>query len=233
MGALIGLVMFILQGAVTWDGTPASVPAMMIALLCGLLMIPALPGCGYGMFGVGWTLDGFNFWGGLLRMLCPFTIGMLLSRVFHRIQIKVKGAFWICSIILLLLFHVPYIESTFGGSSVNGAGEAAGSIMLNGVFEATCILLIFPAIVWLGASGMTSDRFSPRICAFLGDISFPLYIVHYPFMYYFYSWLIEKQLFTLGETWPEALITCAVSIAAAWLCLKFYDLPVRRWLAKK
>jgi peptidoglycan/LPS O-acetylase OafA/YrhL len=52
-------------------------------------------------------------------------------------------------------------------------------------------------------------------------------------MYYFYSWLIEKQLFTLGETWPEALITCAVSIAAAWLCLKFYDLPVRRWLAKK
>ena len=303
MGALIGLVMFILQGAVTWDGTPASVPAMMIALLCGLLMIPALPGCGYemrgngemfplngpawslffeyignilyalfirrlstralavlagilsvlllwftatdvcgyGMFGVGWTLDGFNFWGGLLRMLCPFTIGMLLSRVFHRIQIKVKGAFWICSIILLLLFHVPYIESTFGGSSVsdageimqNGAGEIAGSIMLNGVFEAVCILLIFPAIVWLGASGMTSDRFSPRICAFLGDISFPLYIVHYPFMYYFYSWLIEKQLFTLGETWPEALITCIVSIAAAWLCLKFYDLPVRRWLAKK
>ena len=67
----------------------------------------------------------------------------------------------------------------------------------------------------------------------LGDISFPLYIVHYPFMYYFYSWLIKKQLFTLGETWPEALITCAVSIAAAWLCLKFYDLPVRRWLAKK
>ena len=153
---------------------------------------------------------------------------MLLSRVFHRIQFKVKGAFWICSIILLLLFHVPYIESTFG-SYENGAG----SIILNGVFEAVCILLIFPAIVWLGASGMTSDRFSTRVCTFLGDISFPLYIVHYPFMYYFYSWLIEKQLFTLGETWPEALITCAVSIAAAWLCLKFYDLPVRRWLAKK
>lgn len=166
-------------------------------------------------------------------MLCPFTIGMLLSRVFHRIQIKVKGAFWICSIILLLLFHVPYIESTISSISVNGAGEIAGSIMLNGVFEAACILLIFPAIVWLGASGLTSDRFSTRVCTFLGDISFPLYIVHYPFMYYFYSWLIEKQLFTLGETWPEALITCGVSIAAAWLCLKFYDLPVRKWLAKK
>lgn len=53
MGALIGLVMFILQGAVTWEGTPASVPAMMIALLCGLLMIPALPGCGYEVRGNG------------------------------------------------------------------------------------------------------------------------------------------------------------------------------------
>lgn len=90
------------------------------------------------MFGVGWTLDGLNFWGGLLRMLCPFTMGMLLSRVFHRIQFKVKGAFWICSIILLLLFHVPYIESMVGSSSVGSADV----IMLNGVFEAVCIILI-------------------------------------------------------------------------------------------
>ena len=144
------------------------------------------------------------------------------------------GVGWISSIILLLLFHVPYIESMVGGSSVGSVdGIMENGIMLNGVFEAVCIILIFPAIVWLGASGTTTDRFSTRICTFLGDISFPLYIVHYPFMYYFYSWLIKKQLFTLGETWPEALITCAVSIAAAWLCLKFYDLPVRRWLAKK
>ena len=45
--------MFILQGAVTWNGTPASVPAMMIALLCAMLMIPALPGCGYEVRGNG------------------------------------------------------------------------------------------------------------------------------------------------------------------------------------
>lgn len=53
MGALIGLVMFILQGAVTWNGTPASVPAMMIALLCAMLMIPALPGGRYEVRGNG------------------------------------------------------------------------------------------------------------------------------------------------------------------------------------
>ena len=53
MGALIGFVMFILQGAVTWNGTPAPIPAMMIALLCAMLMIPALPGGGYEVRGNG------------------------------------------------------------------------------------------------------------------------------------------------------------------------------------
>ena len=67
MGALIGFVMFILQGSVTWNGTPAPIPAMMIALLCAMLMIPALPGGGYEVRGNGEMFplirhpDGFPF----------------------------------------------------------------------------------------------------------------------------------------------------------------------------
>lgn len=276
MGAVIGLVMFLLQGGVTWSGEHPAALAVVTALFCAMLMIPSVPNgyyevrgngemyplngpawslffeyignllyalfihrlstrrlgflaavlsivltwftttdvCGYGMFGVGWTLDGLNFWGGMLRMLCPFTIGMFVSRIFRPVHIK--GAFWICSLILLLLFHVPFIETTWQ----------------NGLFEAVCIVGIFPLLVWLGASGVTSDAASTKICTFLGNISFPLYIVHYPFMYYFYSWLIDKRLFTLGETWPEALLTCAISIVVAWLCLRLYDIPVRTWLKK-
>ncbi|MEA4810105.1 acyltransferase family protein, partial [Macellibacteroides fermentans] len=59
---------------------------------------------GYGSIGVGWTLDSVNFLGGALRMLFPFTMGMLLSRHFK--PIKVRGAFWICSAVLLVLFTV-------------------------------------------------------------------------------------------------------------------------------
>ncbi|WP_293525786.1 acyltransferase family protein [Prevotella sp.] len=65
---------------------------------------------------------------------------------------------------------------------------------LNGIFEAVCIIGVFPIIVWLGASGATTDNTSRRICRFLGDISFPLYIVHYPLMYAFYMWLIKTEL---------------------------------------
>ncbi len=280
MGAVIGTVAFFAQGSVQWDGTHIALSAVMLALLCAMFFVPAVPGCpyevrgngemfplngpawslffeyignilyalvlhrlptkalaalvtvlgaalawftisdpsGYGMFGVGWTLDTVNFFGGLLRMTFPFTMGILLSRVFRKV--KVRGAFWLCSLVLVAVFHVPYLEKVAG-------------INMNGVFEALCIIALFPVLVWFAASGSTTDKLSTRVCNWLGDISFPLYIVHYPFMYLFYSWLIEKRIYTLAESWPMALLTCVASIVAAWLCLHLYDIPVRRWLARK
>ncbi|MDO4181392.1 MAG: acyltransferase [Bacteroidales bacterium] len=280
MGAVLGTISFLLQGSVQWDGTHIAISSVMLALLCTLFFIPAMPGgsievrgnaeafpingpawslffeyignilyalfirrlstraltvlvavlgiglaafaglnmSGYGNIGVGWSMIDCGFWTGLLRMLFPFTMGIWLSRRFKPAQIR--GAFWICSVALLVLFAVPFIESE-------------GRLCLNGVYEAFCIIVMFPILVWLGASGKTTDRLSSRICKFLGDISFPLYITHYPTMYLFYAWLIDKQLFTLTETWPVALGVCVWNVLVAYLCLKLYDEPVRKWLARK
>ena len=280
MGAVLGVVFYVLQGSVMWDGTRVATSMVMLALLCALFFIPAAPGScydirdnaemfplngpswslffeyignllyalfihrlgnkaltalvvltgaglawfmlfdvvGYGMIGVGWTLDGLNFFGGLLRMLFPFSLGMLLARKFQ--PVKVRGAFWICSAVLLVLFCVPYIE----GQPV---------VSLNGLYESVCIFLIFPALVWLGASGKTTDRRSTQICKFSGDISFPLYAVHYPVMYLFYSWLIENKYYTFGEIWPMALVVYVGSVLLAYAALKLYDEPVRKWLTKR
>lgn len=191
---------------------------LVILLGLGLSWFALFDVVGYGMIGVGWTLDGLNFWGGMLRMLFPFTLGMLISRNFR--PFKIRGTFWICSIILLGLFCVPYIE----GKS---------PVCLNGVFEMICIAVVFPLLVCMGASGKTTDKQSTAICKFLGDISYPLYAIHYPIMYVFYSWLIEKKLYTLEETWPVAAVVYFGSIALAYACLKLYDEPVRRWLGNK
>lgn len=172
---------------------------------------------GYGMIGIGWTIDEVNFWGGLVRMLFPFTLGMWLSRTFK--PRKVKGAFWICSIALIVLFAVPYIASE-------------GNINLNCLYEYVCIAFIFPLIVWLGACGSTKGATS-KVNKLLGDISYPLYIVHYPIMYIFYAWLIEKQIYTLGDCLGMALLVVSASVILAFLCLKLYDEPVRRWLSKR
>lgn len=173
---------------------------------------------GYDMIGVGWTIDEVNFWGGLVRMLFPFSMGMLLARTFK--PRKARGAFWICSIILIVLFAVPYIKP-------------CGEISLNSLYEFVCIALIFPFVVWLGACGSSSDSLTHKTNRLLGDLSYPLYIVHYPIMYIFYAWLIEKRYYTLEECWPTALLVVASSILLALACLKLYDEPVRRWLGNK
>ena len=108
---------------------------LVVLLGTGLAGFTLFDVSGYDMIGVGWTLDGVNFLGGSLRMLFPFSLGMLLSRNFKPFQMK--GAFWICSIVLLILFCVPYIKAD------------TAPISLNGLFEAACIILIFPVLVCL------------------------------------------------------------------------------------
>ena len=279
MGAVIGLVAFLLQGGVKWDGTPTPISWSLVALVLTMLFIPAYPGApydlrgngemfslngpswslffeyignllyalairrlgnralavltavlgvawcwfvttdvsGYDMIGIGWTLDTANFFGGLLRMMFPFSLGMLMARNFK--PVKIKGIFWIAWAVLFGLFSVP-------------AFAKCGAISVNGLYEFACILLVFPAIVWFTASGETTGKVSSAFCKFLGDISYPLYIVHYPVMYLFYAWLIENKLYTLGETWPVVVMVFALNIALAYACLKLYDEPVRRWLTK-
>lgn len=280
MGAVIGLIAYLMQGGVTWEGTHVGISMVTVAFLYAMFFIPAIPGAGYdvrgngemfplngpawslffeyignilyalfvrrlsdkwlavlvavlgvavvwytttdaagyGMFGVGWTLDVANFFGGLIRMLFPFTMGMLIQHHFK--PIKIRGAFWICSVILVVLFHVPFIEGN-------------EYICLNGLYEAFCIVCVFPLLIWMAASGVTTDKFSTGICKFLGDISYPVYIVHYPLMYLFYAWLIDNKYYTLGETWPIAIAVCVASVVLAYACLKFYDEPVRKWLTKR
>ena len=173
---------------------------------------------GYNMIGIGCTIDNANFFGGLLRMLFPFSAGMLLARNFR--PIKVKGIFWISIAVLFILFSMPYIPKN-------------GNISLNGLYELFCIVFVFPVIVWLAASGETDDKLSGRVCKFLGDISYPLYIVHYPVMYLFYAWLIDNKYYTLGETWAVVIMVFAINIILAYASLKLYDEPVRRLLTKR
>lgn len=171
----------------------------------------------YDMVGVGWTIDEVNFFGGFIRMLFPFSLGMLLARTFK--PRKVQGAFWICSSVLIAVFAVPYIPSE-------------GNISLNCLYEFACIAFIFPALVWLGACG-TAGGTTGKVNRFLGELSYPLYIVHYPIMYIFYAWLIKKDIYTISGCWAVALLVIMSSISLAYLCLKLYDEPLRRWLSRR
>jgi peptidoglycan/LPS O-acetylase OafA/YrhL len=185
----------------------------------GYAAFAILNGSGTYNMGVGWTMAGYNFMGGLLRMTFAFSAGLLLSRDFK--PVKIKGAFWICSALIIALLSVPYL-----GSEANP---------VNGVYDAICTILIFPAIVYLGASGSaasTGNSTSDKVSRFLGDLSYPLYIIHYPIMYLFYAWLWKNGL-TFSQTWPVAVLIFIGAPVLAYACLKLYDEPVRRWLSRK
>lgn len=175
-------------------------------------------GSGYGHLGVGWTLAGNNLPGGLLRLLFAFPMGLLLSRLFR--PVAVRGAFWICSLAVIALLCVPYV----------GDGTAP---WMNGLYDAACVLVLFPLLVWLGASGRASDRTTARTCKFLGDISYPVYVIHYPFMYLFYAWLWSGERIPFAQAWPVAAGIFLGSVLLAWGALKCYDEPVRRWLTRR
>ena len=191
-----------------------------------LAVLVFLAGCGLALFAIGgpygdicagFSLTGTKFTAGSLRLLFSFSAGLLLFRIFK--PVKVKGAFWICSLSIIALLSVPRL----GGAEY---------LWMNGVYDTVCFAVFFPFLVYLGASGKTTDKYTTRICKFLGDISYPLYMVHYPFIYLYYAWVKNGNL-TFQESFPGALGVVIGSIVLAYGCLKFYDIPVRKYLANR
>lgn len=280
IGVILGVISFIIQGCEQWDGTSVNTSAVILSLILGLFMLPALPGTApevrgngemfplngpswslfmeyigsifYAIFlhrlstrwlrvfvaasglalagvaicngsgdfhiGVGWTAANGGLWMGIVRMTFSFSVGMLLSRDFK--PVKIRGSFWICSALIVAFLAVPYI------------GGPDQPDMANAFYDLFCTIILFPTIVYLGASGRTTDPHSARTCEFLGAISYPVYIIHYPFMYLMYSWA-WKNSYGVDRVWPVAAVIVVTVIILAWLFLKFYDQPLRQYLNKK
>lgn len=191
-----------------------------------LAVLVFLTGCGLASFAIfgplgdicaGYSLTLMEFTAGSLRLMFSFSAGLLLFRLFK--PANVKGAFWICSAALIALFFMPRL----GGYD---------NFWMNGLYDTICFALLFPIILYIGASGKTTDKFTNKLCAFLGDISYPLYMVHYPFIYLYFAWVKNEEL-TFVQSLPGAIALFFGSILLAYICLKFYDIPVRRFLSKR
>ncbi|MFD1143686.1 acyltransferase family protein [Larkinella insperata] len=166
----------------------------------------------------GWTLNVEHMRVGITRTIYPFFAGLLLSRVAR--PVSIKNAFLWCSLLLAAVLLMPRI----GG---------ADHLWLNGLYESFCIILVFPLIVYIGASGVVNTPSQRNICQFLGDLSYPLYMTHFVLVYFYVAWVSNHKGITLGQAWPYALLTFSGAIVLAYASLKWYDEPVRAWLRKK
>lgn len=173
----------------------------------------------------GWSLTPQQVYIGFTRLLYPFLCGLLISRILpsRRTEtnpsgspIHLKGGFWWCSLALIVIFSIPCIGGRTG--------------VPDGIYQAICILLIFPLIVLAGSGSVTTDKNSTAVCKWLGDISYPLYITHYPIMYMQMSWVAAHPDAPL---WIHIAVNTGVvflSVVLASGMLKIYDEPVREWL---
>jgi peptidoglycan/LPS O-acetylase OafA/YrhL len=162
----------------------------------------------------GWSLEPEQLRVGFTRMAYPFFAGLLLSRV--ATLPRMKHAFLWCSLLLVLILAMPRV----GG---------AHQLWQNGLYDSLSIIFLFPIVVLLGAGGQVTGVGSTRLCKFLGDISYPIYITHFPLIYTYTGW-VSTGNHPLRQVWPVALLTFALIVALAYASLKFYDEPVRRWL---
>jgi peptidoglycan/LPS O-acetylase OafA/YrhL len=164
----------------------------------------------FGDLGHGWGWN--DFWVAPIRLAYPFLTGLLIRRL--GLRIAVPQPFLLMSAVLLAVFTAPL----FG--------------RFNGLAEAACVIVLFPLVLAAGAAPRRESGRIARLCVFIGDLSYPLYIVHYPFLYLFGHW----NWTTHPGPWRRGLAVAglyAAIVLLAYLLLRFYDRPVRAWLSRQ
>lgn len=176
----------------------------------------------------GWSITPDQMYVGFSRLLYPFLCGLLISRLLPKFITKenpsgsplgIRGGFWWASLLLVVLFAVPQI----GGKSC----------VADGLYQVFAIVVMFPVIVLIGAGSKTTDKRSAKWCETLGNLSYPLYITHFPLMYMQMAWVSTHKD---SPVWHHVVLNLGillVAIGIAWAFLKLYDEPVRAWLKKK
>ena len=167
----------------------------------------------------GWSLTADQLVIGLSRLLYPFFAGLLLSRLKFIIPVRRFG-FALTALLVALCLATPYFAP-------------ASAPVVNGLYEAFVILIAFPLIVSLGAGATLPTGFGSGLCKFLGEISYPLYLTHFPFVYLQKAWIANHPAATLGQQTGVSLGVFAVSILFAFAALRLYDTPVRAAFSKR
>jgi peptidoglycan/LPS O-acetylase OafA/YrhL len=151
-----------------------------------------------------------TFLGGLARVSFGFTAGVLIYRLRGRIQApEIAGANWILMACLGGLLAFP-----------------ASGFFPQQAYDLICAIGIMPMIV-LGAA---SQNGLGRVGQLAGELSYPLYVLHYPVL------LIASGLYQtkLSGVEPHMLSIGAVTTAVviSWLALTLYDQPSRDFLSR-
>jgi peptidoglycan/LPS O-acetylase OafA/YrhL len=195
----------------------ATAPFALVAA-AGLVLIPAVV---FGWLGFGSSpgpMDAGGLWsslaGGFVRVMYSFFAGALVYRIWRTRPAKIGLS--------------PYTPVVILASALSMRSTFPHVI----VFDLATTLLVFPLIIYVGASSMPGAWTSP-IFAALGRLSYPLYILQAMFFGYALH-AAPARLAGLGPASSGFLSVALVSllIALAFAAEKHFDRPARWFLSR-
>jgi peptidoglycan/LPS O-acetylase OafA/YrhL len=151
--------------------------------------------------------------GGFGRVVFPFFFGIFLFRwqlAHNRFRFSLPVV--ILSVLLVATLLCP-------------------SGPLKWIYESAIVVFVFPAIVILGARTEPSPAVRAA-CLFLGKLSYPLYILHYPFIRLF-SHLARVLAIRSDQIWILVSVEMLCAVVFATIAMKVFDEPVRAWLTMR
>lgn len=147
------------------------------------------------------------------RTTLPFFLGVLLYRLHTQDRLP-KRAFGVVPLSLLLV-------ASFLPSSLK---------FCNALYDVLCVCLLYPTIIILGCRHQPQGTFA-RAATQCADLSFPIYALHFP-LFYWFSFVATRLGFKDGQPVPGyLLVAISLIIAASFVALRAYDMPMRRWLS--
>ena len=166
--------------------------------VCGILLVAIAIWQGSLDVGVSWR----NFLGGFPRVGFSFALGMVIARLHH----APARTSWIAVVPMIGL--VPFLMT---------AVPRSGQVPL----DLLTALVAGPILVWLGASYAPPEALR-RFSQGLGEISYPLYIVHYPLLLMVKTAMkdVPAQAWALGFVLGTALLS--------WVLSEHWDKPIRK-----
>jgi len=174
----------------------ASTRRLLIVAAVGLLLY-AVTDMRYGNEDIPFRYRSFGIWS-------SFTIGMLLWRAHqNNLLPRISAPFPALAATMLAICAIP------------ASSPAAVNTIL--------VALAFPVMIAMGSS-LEAPKLRGAL-VFLGELSYPLYILHWPV-------LLCTQHFLAGRVAPAivAAVACVLSVAGAWVIYIVFDRPFREYM---
>jgi len=171
----------------------------LLLVLCAAGILLVITAIHFGTLHVGWDLS--HFIGGLPRVLFSFSIGLLIHHFRPTPRIRTGGAVVLAAIV---------VSACLGGSAT-------------WIYDLPVVLVVFPASLYFAAAWQPEGLIASLFRA-LGDLSYPLYVLHLPVIY---AVAKSLQVFPHAPVIEPIVWTASLSglVLVAWWIARRFDLP--------